>query len=102
MVVVDQRGGAKPPLKLKGINNMYRISNGIIHGSSFVVELNTVEFLTFRLNEDTNEYWMKLHLPSGKEIRLKVSETDVRKITNEWTQKNINMKIGDDNGLDYE
>jgi len=89
-----------PPFKLKGINNMYTISNGIIHGASFVVELNTVEFLTFRLNEDTNEYWLKLHLPSGKEIRLKVSETDVREITNEWTQKNINMKIGDENGLD--
>tara|TARA_R110000744_G_scaffold147724_2_gene260755 strand:+ start:1904 stop:2149 length:246 start_codon:yes stop_codon:yes gene_type:complete len=79
---------------------MYKISNGIMHGSSFVVKLDTIEFLTMRLNEETGEYWLKLHLPSGKEIRLKVSETDVREITNEWTQKNINMKIGDENGLD--
>tara|TARA_R110000765_G_scaffold417645_1_gene520349 strand:- start:385 stop:678 length:294 start_codon:yes stop_codon:yes gene_type:complete len=95
---VTNEGVQSPQIKEE--KNMYRISNGIIHGSSFVVELDTIEFLTFRLNEETNEYWLKMHLPSGKEIRLKVSETDVREITNEWTQKNINMIIGDENGLD--
>ena len=35
---------------------MYEITNRIIHGSSFLVSLDTVEMLTMRLNEDTNEY----------------------------------------------
>jgi len=66
------------------------------------VELDTIEFLTMRLNEETNEYWLKMHLPSSKEIRLKVSETDVRNIVEQWTQNgNIDLNIGDENyGLD--
>ncbi|QDP59644.1 MAG: hypothetical protein GOVbin1753_77 [Prokaryotic dsDNA virus sp.] len=80
---------------------MYEITNRIIHGSSFLVSLDTVEMLTMRLNEDTNEYWLKLHVPSGKEIRLKVSETDVRYIAEQWSNnENINLNIGEYNGLD--
>jgi len=81
---------------------MYEITDRIIHGSSFAVELDTIEFLTMRLNEETNEYWLKMHLPSSKEIRLKVSETDVRNIVEQWTQNgNIDLNIGDENyGLD--
>tara|TARA_R100001224_G_scaffold95053_2_gene64640 strand:- start:18239 stop:18496 length:258 start_codon:yes stop_codon:yes gene_type:complete len=83
------------------MNNMYEITNRIIHGSSFLVSLDTVEMLTMRLNEDTNEYWLKLHVPSGKEIRLKVSETDVRYIAEQWSNnENINLNIGEYNGLD--
>ena len=78
----------------------FTINRKIIHGSSFAVSLDDVEFMTWRRNDETGDYWVKFHVPSGKEIRLKVSETDVREITNEWTQKNINMKIGDENGLD--
>jgi len=80
---------------------MYEITNGIMHGASFVVKLNTIEFLTMRLNEETGEYWLKMHLPSGKEVRIRVSEAQVRDISEQWSGgKNINLNIGDDNGLD--
>ena len=80
---------------------MYEITNGIMHGASFVVKLNTIEFLTMRLNEETGEYWLKMHLPSGKDVRIRVSEAQVRDISEQWSGgKSINLNIGDDNGLD--
>lgn len=79
---------------------MYKIENGIIHGSSFALHVDNIEFLTWRLNEDTGDYWVKLHIGSGKEIRLKVSEEDLREIT-EWKyNSDIDLEIGDEYGLD--
>ena len=79
---------------------MYKIENGIIHGSSFALHVDKIEFLTWRLNEDTGDYWVKLHIESGKEIRLKVSENDLREIT-EWKYNDkIELEIGDFYGLD--
>ena len=80
---------------------MFKIENGIIHGSSFALPLNEIEFITWRLNEDTGLYWVKMHLPSGKEIRIKVSESELRRIVNVWNNKDIVLKLGDDNELDY-
>ena len=57
---------------------MYKIENGVIHGSSYATMLRTVEFITWRLNEEKEEYWMKCHLPSGKEIRIKVDVHQAR------------------------
>ena len=42
-----------------------------------------------------------MHLPSGKEIRIKVSESELRRIVNVWNNKDIVLKLGDDNELDY-
>ena len=65
---------------------MFKIENGVIHGSSYATLLRTVEFVTWRLNEDSGEYWMKFHVPSGKEIRIKVNEEDLRSILNDWAE----------------
>lgn len=76
---------------------MFKIENRIIHGTSFIISLDNVEFITWRLNEDTGDYWVKLHIPSGKEIRIKVGEEDLRNIVDIWSaNSNIYLKIGDD------
>ena len=79
---------------------MYKIDNGIVHGSSYAIRLKEVELLTWRLNEETNEYWLKFHVPSGKEVRIKVAEYDVRHIVEEWALTEIDLEIGDEYGLD--
>jgi len=76
---------------------MYDIENGYIHGKSFIVSLRIVEFVTWRLNEDTGEYWVKLHLPSGKEIRIKVSVFELLEIVEHWAQMGIKLELGEDN-----
>ena len=75
---------------------MYEIEDRIIHGSSFAVALDTIEFLTWRLNEDTGDYWVKFHLPSSKEIRIKVVEADLRNIVDEWGKADIDLILGGD------
>ena len=80
---------------------MFKIENGVIHGSSYATLLRTVEFITWRLNEDSGEYWMKFHVPSGKEIRIKVNEEDLRSILNDWAEYELKLELGDDDELDY-
>ncbi len=80
---------------------MFKIENGIIHGSSYATLLRTVEFITWRLNEDSGEYWMKFHVPSGKEIRIKVNEEDLRSILNDWAEYELKLELGDEDELDY-
>ena len=76
---------------------MFKIENRMIHGTSFIISLDNVEFITWRLNEDTGDYWVKLHIPSGKEIRIKVGEEELRNIVDIWSaSSNIYLKIGDD------
>lgn len=80
---------------------MYKIENGVIHGSSYATLLRTIEFITWRMNEDTGEYWMKFHLPSSKEIRIKVDEISLREILDEWAETNLELELGDKDELDY-
>jgi len=77
---------------------MYQISGQIIHSHSFAVSLETVEFLTVRLNEETGEYWLKMHLPSSKEIRIKVSKSELNSIMGEWAMAKGNDVYPEFNG----
>jgi len=95
-VVVTDYGVRCPK---RGIN-MFKIENRIMHGSSYALNLDNIEFLTWRLNEETKDYWVKLHLPSGKEIRIKVAEDDLRDIVDEVYQETLELDIGDEYGLD--
>ncbi len=83
---------------------MHEIEGRMIHGLSFAISLNEIEFITWRMNEDTGDYWVKFHVPSGKEIRIKVTEMELREIVDAWSIDNttqVNLNIGDENGLDY-
>lgn len=77
---------------------MHQISGQIIHSHSFAVPLETVEFLTVRLNEETGEYWLKMHLPSSKEIRIKVSDIELNSIMGEWAMSKGNDVYPEFNG----
>tara|TARA_R100000458_G_C8133922_1_gene147854 strand:- start:207 stop:440 length:234 start_codon:yes stop_codon:yes gene_type:complete len=73
---------------------MFKIEDRIIHDVSFAVSLDVVELITWRKNDDTGEYWVKFHLPSGKEIRIKVSESDLRDIVDEVYNGNYDLDFG--------
>ena len=45
----------------------------VIHGGSYAIKVANIDFLTWKKNHETGEYWAKLHTVSGKEIRMKVS-----------------------------
>ena len=90
--------GARPTTKS---DNMFKIENGIIHGTSYAVKIEEIEFFSWRFNDETGEYWIKFHVPSGKEVRIKVSEEELRDIVDEWANAPLELNIGDENGLDY-
>lgn len=87
---------------------MYTIELGLLHGVSFAVPLIDVEFLSWRRNEETGDYWVKFHVPSGKEIRVKINEEELRDIIDTWFgwksgagHREMNLKIGEEYELDY-
>ena len=53
------------------------------------------------MNDETSKYWVKFHLPSGKEIRIQVHGSDLRDIIDDWGNGNINLELVIDSGLDY-
>ena len=69
------------------------IDNVIIKGSSFWFNVAKVDFTTRRMNDETGEYWVKFHFPSGKEIRIIVDGEDLDEILNLYNFNNN----GDDN-----
>jgi len=63
---------------VKGYYNEYKITSysdddDVIHGQSYAVRACNIDFVTWKQNnESLDEFWMKLHTKSGKEIRIKV------------------------------
>ncbi len=80
---------------------MFTIEYGYIHGSSYAVALSDIEFFSWKQNEESGEYWVKLHVPSGKEIRVRVTERDLRDIIAKWANKELDLQIGEKYELDY-
>ena len=80
--------------------NQYTIQDRYIHGNSYALLMDNIEFLTWRFNEETNQYWLKLHVPSGKEIRIRVGENELRDIVDTWCMNMMELDIGDEHGLD--
>jgi hypothetical protein len=78
----------------------FKIDGGLIHGSSYALHVDNIEFITWRLNEDSGEYWVKLHLPSGKEVRIKVDLDELQRIVDWKYQGNYELEIGVEYGLD--
>ncbi len=58
-----------------------------IHGASFAMPFSNVDFITWRQNVDTKEYWMKLHTMSGKEIRIQASYEELNDILAAFSSK---------------
>lgn len=86
------------------VKDYFHISDRIIHGNTFAIKLKEIEFMTWKLNTDTGNYWLKFHTPSSKEIRIKVSIDHLNLILGEWSMQKgnsiyINMN-GDEDELD--
>ena len=83
------------------MNKIYKIENGIIHGVTFATRLDAIEFITWRFNNEVAEFWVKFHLPSGKEIRIKTSEDELREIVDEWSGIKLELELGELDDLEY-
>jgi len=95
--------------KIGGDYIQFSITNSVIHGNSFAVGFQQVEFITWRMNDDTGQYWLKLHTASSKEVRVKVDLPELNMILSEWskykfgaiTEDNPPHYNGDKNVLEY-
>ena len=69
----------------------------IIKEDNFIFDLKEVELITWSHNHDDGRWFIKFHLPSGKECRIKVEEKEeVDDIVNRWNA----IKDGELNELD--
>jgi len=70
----------------KGYYSTFQVSVGsaykhaVIHGGSYSIPTKNVDFVTWKKNIETGEYWAKLHTSSGKEVRLKVNYDELNRL----------------------
>ena len=90
----------------KGYYKTYRIStfdgdDAVIHGGSYAIKIDHIDFITWKKNHETGEYWVKLHTNSSKEIRLKVNYDNLNDILRTYGNKVVHYEDGDENdGMD--
>jgi len=65
--------------------------NTVIHGGSYSIPAKNVDFVTWKKNMETGEYWSKIHTISGKEIRLRVSYDELNQL----------LRICGNDGVEY-
>ena len=70
------------PVQKEGL----KATSYFIHGQSFAVEFSDVQFLTWRMNDETGLYWLNLHINSHKEIRIKVDLNQLNDILSTWAK----------------
>jgi hypothetical protein len=80
----------------KGYYNAYTSTNDVIHGGSYAINLDNIDFITWKKNYETGEFWVKFHTNSGKEIRLKVTLVELNDILQAWGNSSI-VYYGDEN-----
>lgn len=61
----------------------------VIHGGSYAIKVANIDFLTWKKNHETGEYWAKLHTISGKEIRMKVSFEGLNELLSITMNENV-------------
>ncbi len=69
---------------------MFEVTQDFIHGASFALHFKNIDFVTWRRNTDTGEYWIKLHTQSGKEIRLHSSLEELNDLLDRHSRANGN------------
>jgi|TARA_R110000824_G_scaffold283693_2_gene472048 catalase len=79
---------------------MHTIKNRFVHGPSFIIHMDSVDFMTWRMNEDSGEYWVKFHFGT-KEVRVRVTPNELKELVAVWANKDIDIKIGEKNDMDY-
>ena len=87
----------------KGYYKSYHIStfgegDQVIHGGSYSIKATNVDFVTWKKNHETGEFWVKLHTASGKEVRLRVSYDDLNEILRTCGNRLVHYENGDKDG----
>ena len=54
--------------------------------------------MTWRMNDETREYWVKFHYTS-KEVRVRVTPTQLQELVNTWANEELDIKIGEKYGM---
>ena len=67
-----------------------------IHGGSDSIPVSNVDFVTWKKNVETGEFWVKLHTLSGKEIRLRVNFKELNEVLRVTGNSLVEYKNGDD------
>tara|TARA_R100001510_G_C7443420_1_gene71604 strand:+ start:45 stop:332 length:288 start_codon:yes stop_codon:yes gene_type:complete len=91
----------------KGYYNEYKITSyadddNVIHGQSYAIRASNVDFTTWKQNQNkTDEYWLKLHTISGKEIRIKVDYKGLNEILEAVGNPLVEYRNRDYNELEH-
>ena len=83
----------------KGYYQTYKIANDVIHGGSFAIHFSNIDFITWKRNFETGEFWVKFHTISSKEIRLKMTLEELNDILQTWGNTNVKF-YGDENAYE--
>lgn len=68
----------------------------VIHGGSYAIKVSQIDFITWKKNFETGEYWVKFHTLSGKEIRLRVELLELNDILQTWGNDEV-IYYGEEN-----
>ena len=79
------------PLKINGVTRQVTI-----HGGSFCIDAENIDFMTWKRNVETGLFWVKLHTLSGKEIRLRVNFKELNEGLRVTGNSLVEYKNGDD------
>ena len=60
-----------------------------IHGGSYAVKMYNIDFVTWKKNFETGDFWVKLHTLSGKEVRLKITKEELNEIVRVYGNENV-------------
>ena len=80
----------------KTFTNSSEGDSHVIHGGSYSIPVSNVDFVTWKKNLETGEFWVKLHTMSGKEIRLRVNFNELNEILKITGNTLVEYKNGDD------
>ena len=81
--------------EMKGYYSTFNVTydnkgeNPVIHGGSYAVKVKNVDFLTWKKNHETGNYWAKFHTKSGKEIRLKINYDELNRLLGVIMNENV-------------
>jgi hypothetical protein len=83
-------------------NTHGREVDATIHGGSYSIPIAHIDFVTWKKNHETGEFWVKLHTISGKEIRLRVTFRELNEILQETGNENVEYKNGENENENME
>mgnify|MGYP003115889450 CR=1 FL=1 len=85
------------PLKINGVTRQVTI-----HGGSFCIDSENIDFMTWKRNVETGLFWVKLHTKSGKEVRVKSSSEGLDRLLMIIGNAGVKYQYGDYNELEYD